>query len=458
MSPVRTRETPDIVDSFLVVIFLVGIYLEFGPRITASVPFPAAPSGIAGMIMLLRRRNWTDERQLFALMGVVTLYLLSTLCVTGIGDLKHRLTGFLQISYSLVIGYGLFITLIRYERQRLARIFFWFCVVIVIGCTLENYIPAFRNFSDAVRKQLFSAQVFYDANIRDEVLYGGVRPKLFTSEPSYVAYGLTLYAFTWYVLSTWQWKIIAYLALLGAGMFLIRSPTLVLGAALVAPYELLIVGRSVFGRTLSTDIKLMKLIVVMIAVVGAAAVGGSHFFGARVTQVKSSDDPSFFFREIGPALVAKHTLVNRPLAGAGLTGEESIAKQVMQVYVSSPAFSTDWRFDKIKETITNFFWLHWIYLGLLWGVIMLVALGAFMKALDAPSLLFCFIVWAVMGQSSGAYVSPKPWATLLIACAISILHFRQPQLVPQPLPRRVDEFMPRGGRVGSSARRPGYAR
>ena len=454
----RTRESVDWIDSFLVVVFLVGIYLEFGPHITASVPFPAAPAGIAGILMLMRRRDWVEERQLFALLGVLALYLASTLCVADVSQFKHRLTGFLQVSYSLVIGYGLFITLIRYDRSRLARIFLAFCILIVIGCALEDYNAAFRAVSDAVRKHLFSRSVFYDATVRDETIYGGIRPKLFTSEPSYVSYALTFYAFAWYVLSRWRWKIVGYMALLGAGMFLVRSPTMVLGAALVVPYELLIVGRSVFGRTVGADVKLMKIIVVMIAVVGAAAVGGSHFFKHRVSEVKTADDPSFFFREIGPALVAKDTLLHRPIAGAGLTGENTIARRVMQVYVGSPAFSANWQFDKINQVITNFFWLHWIYLGLFWGVVMLVALGVFLRSLEAPSLLFCLIVWSVMGQASGAYVSPKPWATLLIACAISLLHYRQPQLVLQRRPPTLADLMPARGPAAASPPRPEYAR
>jgi hypothetical protein len=39
--------------------------------------------------------------------------------------------------------------------------------------------------------------------------------------------------------------------------------------------------------------------------------------------------------------------------------------------------------------------------------------------------MFCWAVWVIFGQSSGAYVSPKTWTVFLLACAIAILHERR---------------------------------
>jgi hypothetical protein len=80
----------------------------------------------------------------------------------------------------------------------------------------------------------------------------------------------------------------------------------------------------------------------------------------------------------------------------------------------------------------NYFWLHWIYLGLLWGSVILVALVWYLRVLGAPSLLFCGAVWIVFSQASGAYVSPGAWLVLYLSCALAIMHQREraPSSVP----------------------------
>jgi hypothetical protein len=449
MRPAGSHRGGDALDILLVMVFLLGIYLEYAPRIAAGVPVPAALAGVAGMLLLIRHYRRIGTTQVLALAGVIILYLVSILCVSNSLYLGERFKGFIQIAYSLTIGYGLFVTLTQFDRDLLARIFLYFCLAILIGCALENY-TGFRAVSDAVREVLFH-QYVYDSAVRDEALYGAVRPKLFTSEPSYVAYGVTLYAFAWYVLSRSAWKTVGFLGLIGCGLFLIRSPTLVLGAGLIVPYQVFLAGRSAWGRVSSHSTTVSRIIVLCIVLVAAVGVAGRGVFSARLHDISSGSDPSFFYRIMGPALVAKDSLASSPLAGAGLAGEDMIAGRIVQIYMSSPAFSAAWQFDKPNEVLTNYFWHHWIYLGLGWGVAILLALTGFLRTLGPPSAWFCWSVWVILGQASGAYVSPKPWTTLMIACAIAILHHRQPALVAY----RPSTPFPRDALVAS---RSGYAR
>ena len=155
--------------------------------------------------------------------------------------------------------------------------------------------------------------------------------------------------------------------------------------------------------------------------VAAAIVFGSIFFAARLNELATGRDASFFYRFTGPMLVAFDTFRTYPWAGAGLTGEPFITNNVMNVYMNSPSFQAAWRISRIADVLTNYVWLHWIYLGLVWGVLTIVAVSVWLRLLGVPSVLYCWAVWIILGQASGAYVGPKTWTVMLIAAAASIL-------------------------------------
>lgn len=407
----------DWLDFTLVVIFLTGIYLGVSLPITSKIPLTAAPSGFAGLIMLWRRRDEIEAAHLAGLFGILALYVVSVLAAPDLSWLSKRFTGFLQLSYSLVIGYGLFLTMIRADRSQLARLFLGFCLFMLIGCLLESY-AGLRPLSDAVRLKIYDSGV-YDSDLRDQILYGRIRPKWFTSEPSAVTFSYTLFGFAWLVLSRWRWKLPGYLALAGAGVVAMPGPTLLLMLVLVMPYELFVAGR-VPGQPASVN-RIIAVVVASALLLIVAGLVGSIVFAERLRSIDGGNDPSFFFRVTGPMLVALEIFKVHPWAGAGLTAEPFIMNLVMNVFVRSPHFSAGWDFAAGPDILTNYFWLHWIYLGLVMGSIIAAAIGLWLRRIGVPSALFCFMVWAVLGQASGAYVGPKTWAVLYIAAGAATL-------------------------------------
>ncbi|HJQ56194.1 MAG TPA: hypothetical protein VJ890_04770 [Vineibacter sp.] len=428
MSQQVTEERLGWFDTTLVVVFLLGLYLSVSLQITSKIPLTCAPSGFAGLILLWRRRDRIDPVHLAGLLAIIALYLATILSVSNYEFLSKRFTGLVQLTYSLVISYALFITLINAERQQIARIFLWFCVAIAIGVLLEQY-AGLRGFSDRVRERLYDSSQVYEADVRDLVLYGRVRPKLFTSEPSAVTFAYTHYCFAWLATSQWRWKLVGYVVLTGVGLLLMPGPTLLLMLMLAVPYLIFLGGRRRAPESGVSPIRLfVGLAVSVILGTGAVIVGGS-LFAERIREFSSGGDASFFYRVTGPMLVAFDVFKNQPWAGAGLTGEQSIADQVLTVYNNSGQFSSAWRISNVAEALTNYFWLHWIYLGLVWGTAMLGALSVWLRLLGAPSVLYCWSVWVILGQASGAYVGPRTWAVLLIAAAGAVLSRR----VPTPL-------------------------
>ena len=170
-------------------------------------------------------------------------------------------------------------------------------------------------------------------------------------------------------------------------------------------------------------------------------IAGHILFAERLRETANGNDPSFFYRVQGPALVAAYIGQNYPLAGTGLTGEPFIEQQVINVYVRSSSFSSGWQIlSPATELLINYFWLHWIYLGVLWGFLVAIALSLWLKVLGVPSPAFAWMVWAILGQSSGAYVGPTCWAVFFLAAAAAVLQQRPlgldeaPPVEPVPLP------------------------
>jgi hypothetical protein len=230
---------------------------------------------------------------------------------------------------------------------------------------------------------------------------------LFTSEPSAVAFMFSLFAFSWYALSGMRLKLMGFLMLIAAGYFLMRGPTLLLCIALVPVYELLLGSRQGPPGEARLSVGRVAATVALTAVLIGVAVPVVHtLYATRLEAITSGQDPSFFSRVIAPPLVAFEVIAANPAAGAGLTGWEFIEDATRQVYGTAAWLSTDYRFDNAAQAITNYFWLHWIYLGLFWGGVLLLALSLMLQSLAVPSVLFCWLVWAVFGQGAGSYVGP----------------------------------------------------
>ena len=404
----------------LICLFMVGLYTGFTIQLSDKVPFPSVFAGVAGMILLWRRRNQITTAGFTGFLVVMALYVASVLSATDIRFLPRRVNGLIQLTYSIVIGYALFLSVTQASRHQIARLFLVLSLVIVAGCLLEQY-AGFRPVSDAVRKVLYSRGV-YENDLRDLQFYNRIRPKFFSSEPSVVTLCYTLFTFLWMVVSPWRWKLAVYVALLGIGLLAMPGPTLLLMLLLMLPYMMFLAsrkaGRLDFGRL---------LIVACIATVFAITfvMLAPVLFPARLAEIAAGNDPSFFYRVQGPALAAFRIFDLYPFAGAGLTGEPFYDTEVTNAYLRSASYSARWAVpNPSSELIINYFALHWVYLGLVWGSIMIVAVMVWLRQLGVPSAAFCFVVWAIMGQAAGAYVGPCCWAVLFLAGAAAILHQR----------------------------------
>jgi hypothetical protein len=423
----------------LIVLFLLGIYLNVTIQLGQRIPFPDAPVALIAMIMLWRQKSRITQAHLAGLSIVFLVYFASMFFAPKpLEFFGKRFTGLVQLMYSMVLAYALFLTMTRATRRQMAKVFLGFCLVLVIGCLLETY-GGLRPLSDKFRLFFFQGYI-YAADLRDQQLYGRIRPKLFTSEPSYVTFAYTIFLFAWFMFSEWRWKFWGYLTLVGIGQFAMPGPTLLLSLALIVPYELFLGGR--VGQTGLNYQRVFKVGVLGLFLAVLFVTLGLTLYGARLRLLSSGEDASFFVRETGPALLARYVAGHYPIGGAGLTSEVVIANQMLSVYEASPAFYAGWSISNPEAMLTNYFWSHWIYLGIISGAGTAAAITFWLRTLKVPSAIFSWAVWAIMGQALGGYVAPRTWFVLFVAAAAAVLHQRVAYAAPTAVLRRTPGLRP----------------
>src|SRR5262249_41069239 len=89
----------DFLDIFLICIFLTGLYTNYTIMLSAKVPFPSVPSGVAGMFLLWRRRDDITEAAVKCLLAILLILVVSIFCATNWSFLARRLNGLIQITY-----------------------------------------------------------------------------------------------------------------------------------------------------------------------------------------------------------------------------------------------------------------------------------------------------------------------------------------------------------------------
>lgn len=405
----------DTVGFVLAVGYLIGVYTNIPLPLNESLVVPAFIAGGAACLLLLHNLS----RVKTAHIGWLGLYLfiafLSLLLAPRSATFFiDRLKGYIYLVYASVGAYALYLELMKWPRDKVARLFCTFVVLILVGCFLENYL-GLRLLSDAFRNAVFTRGV-YDANLRDLSDYGAIRPKLFTSEPSHVAKFFALSITVWLALSRSKSKYWFLFALAGLGAALIRSPILLVALINAVAIKILLDQRGGFLRTpkgVVTTIGIAVVAVLAIGLIGATVLRG------RMELIASGQvDDSVLLRLVAPIFVALHTLQQSPLWGAGISGTESIVADLARIF-GQLDINIERIADTLESRVLNAFWLHWIYLGLFGGGLALWALWGFARSLGARHPLFCAGSIMLFSQTMGGYNSTRFWTFAMLIVVIS---------------------------------------
>ncbi|MGE0781905.1 hypothetical protein [Mycolicibacterium sp.] len=401
----------------LILWYLIAIFTVFSlqvgdVRITCFYAFPAA------VVMLARNLSGASRGEIILLAGLIAVALVSVVAGLDPDFTGERFKSFLLFCYSLFMAYALRLELGRSARKDVAWISGWLLAVIMAAAALEVLGPL-KPISDSFRA--WNSPLIYMAERRDLAIAGFIRPSVFTQEPSYVAIGVAVLSFVWFVSTRSRYRIIIFGIVTALALYLFRSPI----SAITLPAAGYLLLASAFRRATGQQrVRNVYFTVIAIAfTLPLAYLALSAIFAARRVSGGSLGDQSLVIRLAAPPRIAALVFEDSPFFGAGLGGRPAIITQIQTVFGELGVLSAFQQLSRTEEAIPNAFWEHWIYLGLVGGVLAGYAIYRYFRGLCSGGNWIAAVVFLLLlANSFGAYTTPRFWsyATLvLLAVALS---------------------------------------
>ncbi len=410
-----THKPSNFAQSFAAALFIFGIYTNVG-IVSGQSTFPTV-SALPGFILLipfiykqLLRPGLYAAFLLPALFMVITLFSPYTS-----GGYIKRLIASGQTTYSLCLGLLLYAYISSHSRDQIAR-FLKFAIPIYISLlALEVLTPLKNAVIGYMNVYQFTAYDYTIAN-RDNGIAGGHRPKLFTSETSYVAMTLTfaIGLYTWTMRG--QTKYLTSIAYCIVGLAVVRSPILLAAPLLVAVDYSAQMWRDIALRRFSLVAAPIAAMIVAASFSGALNLA-QPFFEARLRGIQSGQDYSTTYRTYGSYAAGIAVANEYPIAGVGIGTQDIAAPIVQAVFVSRGvpvlAVAKDW-----KISLANAFAYSLIIFGYA-GSILIFSLALIWTRKVSGALDPVFLTLALtLSLTFGAVYTPKYICHWMIFAAV----------------------------------------
>lgn len=410
----KTSSSP--LDQFLAVCLILGAYTTLSIFSGDKIVVPSVISLGCAIIILMRHLRSIDRVviQLFALVVFLSLLQTALLAFFGVIDMLPTLLPIANFACSLLTGYALFLSLRRIGGRRTKQLLCYFWVLLMTGAWAEVYL-GLDIVSDAFR-QTFFPRYMYDAELRDILLFGGVRPKVFSPEPSYVGVWFLATLAAWLAVpgkrSVWIEAPFAAAAILLIAIPL-RSGTLIFAIPLMA---CAIIHRNSLANA-SHTFRNPGLIAVVAGVLALTSILGS--LDLRWAPMFIQGD-SFYARMIAPAKVALSTFFNYPLLGVGISNDVKMVELIAPIYQHRDLYmmslgtitNADW-------LLTNSFYYHWIYFGVFLGSFIGIVYYKIFDRITNGCGLFVLSITSIIWFTVGGYTNIQSWTIAFLFAAAS---------------------------------------
>lgn len=420
--------------------YILALYLNIA--VTAGSFIVPGVLGLVGAVLMVMHFRFT--------VPVVLLFLFLTLSLVGghsepdefVEMFLIRLPSFVQIVVAIGCAHILLCAMTNYADAVRRTLRFWM-LFITIGVVLEALIPGVREVSDAFRSWAFDGRFIYDAENRDLVDYGIVRPNLFSQEPSHVSKGFVVFATGWYLLASRR-RLLTLLVCTAIVTLFLRSPFTLLAIPLA-----LFLGRMASGRPLS------RVVAAGVPILGLVAIGASQLFSARLENIASGEDTSFFTRYQGPFEVASATIQEYPIFGVGIGAKEAMWDAVYDSYLLYFSDAT-YLYKVYLDHFNNAFANSLMFFGVVGGIAFYWLVSWWFRSMNVPRTVSLSVV-LLFFMLDGALEGIRMWSSiaLILGCFVIAQQARN----EPPLPELDDAPVRSSGRSGrQSVKQSRFAR
>lgn len=392
--------------------FFISLHMYVKVSLMGVVIPPLMP-GIFAVLMLLLNRVNPNKNLIVLYAGMIVVAISSMVFSPGLEQYAGELVkGVAYYVYSITIAVIVFHELSSWTGKSLSSLFLTLISVFIVGLMLENY-TILRGVSELFRQEIIIYDL-YDADQRDMDMVGMIRPKFFSSEPSFVALSVLLYMTAWFIVTDVKYRVLVYSILSVVFFLLIRSPVL-----LLLFVNMLIVALFIHGDEKRIRQSKKYSLVLFVGVVACSLL--FYFFHDRLNSIVSLDDPSFLIRVVVPILISKYVFTEYPFFGIGIGGYDILEYQIKSVFESLNIVLT---FDSkiIASKLVNVFWVHWISLGLVGGFAVIYLWLHFLKKINLFRFRYLFsLIVIVVGfsQVMGGYNGVRFWCFLMTVMSVT---------------------------------------
>ena len=415
-------------EALVLIILIFGLYNAVFIYFTPTLFIPYGICFIFLPYIIYKSIHMADKNEVVLLSLIILITFIGLfISPQPVKYFMERVKGFVHLFYSIVFSYFIFLFFLRYNPNKVARIFGIVSLLIIIGCILENYFPPFRTLSNNFRHLFFKKNV-YEADLRDLILFGSVRPRLFTTEPSHVAKFFILSLFIWFTLTMNKKKYILFTLASVAGLFLIKSPVVVLIYPLAFVAEMFLFRDLRFFNELKNfyqngKIKKIyfRIFFILIILVILLALAAFTVLSKRVEQIIHGEDLSFLMRIFAPPWISYEVLKQYPIFGIGITAKELLISIITNVFKNFGFIVYD------INAITNVLWLFIIYYGLGGSLLILFIGKKFLNRVGIYSYSFLVGSILIFSQTMGGYVTIRWWFVVFMFILVNFFRTHHSQ-------------------------------
>jgi len=429
---------PDTIRYYLTWLLFIGVYVGVAFPEGGAFKIPVAVGGLAGILLLCLNYDRVRIQHLYWILAMLTFCLISivlrayTLPEMSIQKhLTNHVLSWAVLAYAIFIGYMAYLEMVEWDRNQVARMFHVLVVILLVGTALEVFVPPFKELSDVFRESVFERGV-YDADLRDVVVYGGIRPKLFTKEPSHLATYFTLFTVAWLFATNNKNKYLLFFCYVFIGLFLIRSPVILM-APVFGLAQFLV--RSEEG---SPHRKIVFLVFLLLIFTPLTLLFMDVALGERINRIAEGRDVSFIIRFLAPWRVMLNVLDDYPILGLGF-GAKEIGFKYMEEAMSALVSKRNYGFPDLLGH--NFMFLGFVNFGLIGFAIFLTIFWRMIAVFAVRDLPLVLIAMVGFMQSMGSPNSVRFWFIFFILCTIA--YISSPQAAEsRERPRHAPELAP----------------